>query len=501
MFVNCRYSLGRGEYQAAQYKRFGKGGREVWIEATYNPIRDMNGKLFKVVKYATDITAAKLKNADYAGQIDAISKSQAVIEFTLGGIILYANANFLSTMGYTLEEIKGKHHSMFVIPGYQDSMEYKNFWERLARGEYQAAQYKRIGKGGREVWIEASYNPIMDMNGKPFKVVKFATDVTEKIRQQEKFNTLSLVADGTDNSVIINYANPWFTRMTGFTAAEAIGKKPGHLLQGPHTDRDTVARIRDKVGQGEAFYEEILNYTKSGEPYWVSLSINPVFDVNGKLERFISVQANVTGTKLQALDANARIKAIEQSNIVFEWDENNRLTKLNDLALKVTGYQSEQQALTSANLAYDKVFSSDDQQKLQAGHALTKNLSLTLGNDTNLVLSATIQPLRDVEGRLKRTVVYAVDMTARSNTISKMMASVLDQINQTAHNISEVSGQTNLLALNATIESARAGEAGKGFSVVAAEVKQLAKRSAILSTEIARQVAETKIKIEELRTA
>ena len=170
--------LNRGEFQAAEYKRLGKGGKEIWILATYNPILDEAGKPFKVVKFATDVTEQKLKAADNDGQIAAIRKSQAVIEFNMDGTIRAANQNFLDAMGYSLGEIQGKHHSMFVEPAERDAPAYREFWEKLNRGQYQAAEYKRIAKGGREIWIQASYNPILDLNGKPFKVVKYATDVT-----------------------------------------------------------------------------------------------------------------------------------------------------------------------------------------------------------------------------------------------------------------------------------------------------------------------------------
>ncbi len=178
--------LNRGQYQAAEYKRIGKNGREVWIQGSYNPILDASGKLLKVVKYATDITAQKLQNADYAGQIDAIGKSQAIIEFNMDGTIRTANENFLKTLGYPLDEIKGRHHSMFVDPAYKASIDYQQFWEGLNRGQYQAAEYKRIGKNGREVWIQASYNPILDLNNKPFKVVKYATDVTSMVLTRQE---------------------------------------------------------------------------------------------------------------------------------------------------------------------------------------------------------------------------------------------------------------------------------------------------------------------------
>ena len=170
--------LNRGEFQAAQYKRVGKGGKEVWIEASYNPLRDRHGKPFKVVKYATDVSKKKAEYADLLGKVEAIGRSQAVIEFELDGTIITANDNFLKVMGYTLDEIKGKHHRMFVEADARESAEYREFWEKLGRGEYQSGQFKRIAKGGKDVWIEASYNPIMDLNGRPWKVVKFATDLS-----------------------------------------------------------------------------------------------------------------------------------------------------------------------------------------------------------------------------------------------------------------------------------------------------------------------------------
>ncbi len=177
--------LARGEFDAGQYRRFGKGGREIWIQASYNPVLDRQGRPYKVVKFATDITAQKLQAADSAGQLAAIDKSQAVIEFSLDGRILSANANFLAATGYTLDEVRGEHHSLFVEPDHRGSAEYRQFWEKLGRGEYDAGQYRRLGKGGREVWIQASYNPILDMNGRPFKVVKYATDITAQVHENQ----------------------------------------------------------------------------------------------------------------------------------------------------------------------------------------------------------------------------------------------------------------------------------------------------------------------------
>jgi methyl-accepting chemotaxis protein len=173
--------LGEGKFDQRQYRRIAKGGREIWIEATYNPIYRGN-KPYKVMKFATDITAAKKQAAEDKGKLEALSRAQAVIEFTPEGNIITANENFLATLGYSLSEIVGKHHAMFCEADYSRSAEYKAFWAKLAAGEFAADQFKRIAKGGREIYIQASYNPILDASGRVFKVVKFATDVTERMK-------------------------------------------------------------------------------------------------------------------------------------------------------------------------------------------------------------------------------------------------------------------------------------------------------------------------------
>ncbi len=188
--------LCRGECDAREYKRLAKGNREVWIQASYNPVV-RNGKVTRVVKVATEITQAKLKAAEDAGKIEAINRAQAVIEFTPDGVILDANANFCTALGYSLNEIKGRHHSMFCQPAYVQSAEYKALWAKLGRGEFEAQEYLRIGKDGKEIWIQASYNPVFGLNGEVAKVVKFATDVTDRVKAVETLAAgLSDLADG-----------------------------------------------------------------------------------------------------------------------------------------------------------------------------------------------------------------------------------------------------------------------------------------------------------------
>jgi methyl-accepting chemotaxis protein len=192
MFVDPEYArspeysalwakLARGDFDTREYLRVGKGGAEVWIQASYNPVRNARGKVIKVVKVATVITAEKLRNAEFEGKLEAISRVQAVIEFNLDGEILTANENFLKALGYSLSELKGQHHRIFVDPAYARSSDYADFWRKLRNGEFVAAEFKRIAKDGGEVWIQASYNPILDDKQRVLKIVKFATDVTGRV--------------------------------------------------------------------------------------------------------------------------------------------------------------------------------------------------------------------------------------------------------------------------------------------------------------------------------
>ena len=179
-------ALRAGQFQAAEYRRHAKGGREVWIQATYTPVLDAAGRPVKVIKLATDITAQKLRSIDLDGQLVALHRSQAVIAFAPDGAILDANSNFLAAMGYDLSEICGRHHSMFVDPAERESTAYQAFWAALSRGEYQSAEFRRVAKGGREVFIQATYNPITDPDGRVRKVVKFATDITAQVVERKR---------------------------------------------------------------------------------------------------------------------------------------------------------------------------------------------------------------------------------------------------------------------------------------------------------------------------
>ncbi|WP_246691473.1 PAS domain-containing methyl-accepting chemotaxis protein [Methylobacterium sp. WL12] len=218
--------LSKGKADSAAFRRIAKGGREVWLQASYNPVLDRAGKTVKVVKFATDITAYKLAALEMEGQIAALHRSQAVIAFEPDGTILTANPNFLDAVGYRLDEVQGRHHRMFVTEAERVSPAYQAFWAALARGEFQSAEYLRIGKGGREVWIQATYNPVTDAEGRTTKIVKFATDITEQVHERQR-RAEAQRAIGTDLDAI-GTATEDVTRQTT-DAAATVGRVSGDI--------------------------------------------------------------------------------------------------------------------------------------------------------------------------------------------------------------------------------------------------------------------------------
>ncbi len=459
--------LGRGEYDAGQYKRLAKGGREIWIQASYNPIFDAEGKPYKVVKYATDITAQKLAAANYEGQISAISKAQAVIEFTLDGTILTANENFLQAMGYRLDEVQGKHHSMFAEPDYARSDAYKQFWAKLGRGEYDAGEYKRLAKGGREIWIQASYNPIFDMNGKPFKVVKYASDVTQQKlaaanfqAQLDAIHKAQAVIEFTLDGVIVE-ANKNFLDVMGYTMDEIRGRHHAMCVDPEYAKSAEYKEFWDRLRRGEYDSRQYKRFGKGGREVWIQASYNPILDLNGKPYKVIKFATDITEQIAMA-------------------------KRVREVTVTVAGTAAKMQdSATTMSHAADET---DRQSTEVAGSAEEASANVQTVASASEELSSSIQEItRQIAHSSKMTNVAAEQARSTGETVDGL-AQAAAKIGDVVKLITDIASQTNLLALNATIEAARAGEAGKGFAVVASEVKALANQTAKATEEITMQI-------------
>jgi methyl-accepting chemotaxis protein len=428
-YAGCWLKLRNGETIAGEFKRHDKNGTCVWIEASYNPVLNALGKVVSIVKFATDITRKKEVAAANAGRMAALNRSQAVIEFDIHGHILDANDNFLNVLGYTLDEIRGKHHRMFVDQSQAASSEYKQFWEKLSRGEYEQGEYKRIGKDGREVWIQATYNPIFDADGKPVRVVKFASDITaQKIKNIDNDGKIAAInrAMGViefDLAGRILSANTNFLNMIGYDLSEVLGQHHRVVCDPDYVRSIEYQKFWEALNRGEFDAGRYRRIAKGNREIWIQATYTPIFGVDGTLMKVVKFASDIT-------------QQVRSELVIRE-----QATKMASATEQLT------HLVASISDQSDNLATGTERAAAQGIQAMTQS----------------IDAMHEIE---------------KANS----------DISNFVQDIQEIAAKTNLLALNATIEASRAGEHGKGFTVVASEINMLATRSSSAASSITRAI-------------
>lgn len=427
--------LRAGKHKHGEFMRLNRQGRPVWLQATYTPILDVNGKPCKIIKFASDITGIKLASLSNEGKVAAISRSQGVIEFDLAGNVLDANENFLKLTGYTLNEIKGQHHRMFVDREEAASGAYRAFWQKLGEGEFFSSEYLRLGKNGKRIWIQATYNPIFDLNGKPVRVVKFCSDTTaaklhamEMETRMDALSNSSCILELSADGCILS-ANERMQNALGCGLGDLVGKSESHIQFEEDVRSDAHINIWNSMREGHAKNIEVRRKRSGGTERWFSANFCPIMGLDGLLAKVMMLADDITTAKLDRLEAEGKLSAINRAQAVIEFDMSGKVLAANENFLKLTGF-----GLDDIKGRHHRMFVDPEEAAGPEYHAFWERLSRgefesgeykRIGkNNREIWIQATYNPIFDPQGNPAKVVKFASDVTASKLHTSEFAAKV-----------------------------------------------------------------------------
>ncbi|MBI1177141.1 PAS domain S-box protein [bacterium] len=474
VFKELWATIGRGQTFRGVVKNRKKDGTPYYVDAVIAPVLGENGKPKKYIGIRYDITDQEIERHNMRGVLGAIDSAYAYIEFTTKGEVVTANANFLKALGYQLDEIKGKHHSLFVDKSFANSPAYTEFWKDLNNGVNKADTFKRITKEGREIWIQAVYAPVKDEMGRVVKVIKIATDVTDQKvaaqnsqRQIDEINRTQAVIEFTNEGICLT-ANELFCKAMGYRLEEIKDHHHSMFVDPSYRDSADYKQFWRDLNDGKFHTAEFKRVGKGGKEVWIQATYNPVVDVTGKVCKVVKFATDITGRKIAEQHLKRTLEAVNSNAHALSAASE----ELSATAQQLTSNSEETSAQANSAAA--------------AAEQVSQNVS-TVATSAEEMSASTREIAKNAADAAKvaSQAVKVADDT--SKTVNKLGESSVE-IGNVIKVITSIAQQTNLLALNATIEAARAGEAGKGFAVVANEVKELAKQTAAATEDISRKI-------------
>ena len=428
-------------------------------------------------------TKTKEDVSSLKAMISAINRSQAVIEFNLDGTILEANENFQKTMGYSLAEIKGRHHQMFCDPGFTETPEYVEFWAKLAKGEFQSGEFKRVGKGGREVWIMASYNPVLGEDGIPYKVVKFATDVTAakaelKVRT-DIMNLTSIVSEANLKGDILS-VNDKFCEVSKYSKEELIGRAH-NTTRHPDMPKEVFKELWGTIGRGKIFRGVVKNRAKDGTPYYVDAVIAPIMGDNGKPKKYLGVRYDITEAEIERQNMRGLFRAIDASFAYIEFDTQGNISTANKIFQEAMGYSADElknkhhrafceQSLVNSN-EYAQFW-----ENLRAGKPQSGIFKRLTKSGKEIWLQAVYSPVTDETGRVVKVVKIATDVSSQQKMIFSIqetataLSAASNELTATATEMTNTANRTNQESQSA---AAASEQVATGVQTVATNMEEM----------------------------